>query len=323
MNNLFTRRNIIIVGVIILVLLITAILLFGFKEVPKSPVEVFKGIFPGGGQEQPSGTTQQLPTSGETIEEILKTQGPRGVPQWTLFQLGQDPTASLVAFGTTTQYHKITAKNLGHLFSRAKYTIDQETRISNLLIQQIAKITWSPKGNKSVIAYYDDEQNLKRFFVEYRGTTTPRTHFLDNSIVDTAFSPNGTQMAYINNINGSSDIFITDVNFKKTQKVTTNVIPNFEISWPAQNIIALKTKSSYAAEGFLYTLNTSGGLLKKIVQGLGLDAIWSTDGKQVLYSTVNTVKRPQPTKIYELASGKTLELPFAPIAEKCVFGKKG
>lgn len=322
MQNLFTRRNIIIGGILILVLLITAIFLFGFKEGPKSPGEIFRGIFPGGGEAQPPGTTVPPPPETTSIEEILKTQGPRGLPQWTLFQLGQDPVASLVAFGTTTEYHKITAENLGHLFSRSKDTLDQETRISNLLIQQIAQVTWSPKGNKSVAAYYDDNQNLQRFFIEYRGTTTPRTHFLDSTIADAAFSPSGDKIAYIDNANGSNDIFITDTNFKTTQKVAANSIPDFEISWSTQTAIALKTKSSYATESFLYTLSTSGGLFKKIVQGLGLDSVWSADGKRIIYSTVNISQRPQSAKVYELASNKTSDLPFATIAEKCAFGKK-
>ncbi len=323
MQNLFTKRNLIIGGIILAVLLITAIFLFGFKQTPKVVQQFFPGLFPKGGEVIPGGGPQQPLGQGERPpEQILREEGPRALPQWSLISLGDDPIASLVAFGTTTRYHKNTSDNLGRLFERHKATLDQETRISNLLLQQIADVVWSPKGDKAVVTYYDDAQNLRKFFIEYQSSSTPRTHFLDNTVANIAFSPDGKSLAYIVDLPDAHNIVVSDTNFKKTQKIFDNNIPDFELSWVATTTLALKTKSSYATEGFLYILSTKGGLLQKVVQGFGLDAVWNHNGSRILYSTSNISRRPQTLKRFDLATSQTQELPLLTFAEKCVFGKE-
>lgn len=323
MQNIFTKRNLIIAGIIFAVLLITVIFLFGFKETPQSIQKFFPGIFPNGVITIPNGEQQQpTGTSQRPYEQILREEGPRAIPQWTLIPLGDDPITSLIAFGTTTRYHKNSPDNLGRLFERRKETLDQETRISNLLIQQVADVVWSPKGDKAVITYYDDTQNLRKFLIEYRGTSTPRTHFLDDAIGNVSFAPDGKSLAYTANTPDSNDIMVSDTDLKKTQKIFDNNIPDFELSWVTPITLALKSKSSYATEGFLYTLNTKGGLLQKVAQGLGLDATWNQVGNKFVYSTSNISRRPQTLKLFDVASSKTQELPLVTFAEKCVFGKE-
>ena len=322
MNNLFSKRNVIILSIVVVLLLSFAVYFFGTRSQTQSPIDFFRGIFPGGGADQPTSQQSSITPAEQTAIQILQEQGPRGLPQWTLVQLGDDPIASLVSFGTTTRYHKITPQNLGHMFERQKSTLDQEKRMSNLLIQKIARVDWSPRGNKAVVTYYNDEQDLQKFLIEYLGTTTPKTHFLENSMIDAAFSPAGDKIAYIDTAGGNNDIFIADTGFKGAKKIFENNIPGFEISWPTANVLALKSKSSYAADGYLYTLGAGGGTLKKIAQGLGLDAVFSSDGRLVFYTTVNTARRPQPAGIYELKTAKTQALPINTIAEKCVFGKE-
>lgn len=324
MENILTRKNLIILLAVILVI-IAGVFFFGQKGGAPSGGGIFGGIFPkipGGGTEQPppAGGPQYLATA--PISELGELQNSAELKQWALIALGNDPITSLVAFGTTTRYHKNTPQNLGHLFERTKWSLGKETKISNLLLQQIVKIIWAPTGKRAVAEYLDDRGNVRKFLIEYRGTTSPRTRFLDNSIGEIVFSSSGDSVVYIQNAGESHNIFTASTDFKNPKKVLDNNIPLFELSWPSANTLALKTKSSYAGKGFLYTVNAQGGLLNKVIEGFGLDAIWNGDGSLVAYSSVDSSGSMELLRLVKVAKKEVITLPMATIAEKCVFGKK-
>ncbi len=307
-----------------MVLLVLGVFFFGFqKQAPGQPGGgLFGTLFPSSGERATPVPTPSAPIEGNAGFVSLTNRTEAGLPQWTLIQLGSDPIASLVAFGTTTRYHKNIPENLGHLFERTLPGLDQENRISNLTIQQVAKVVWSPRGNQSVLFYEDDQHAIRKFLVAYNGISTPKTHFLEDSISSVAFSPDGKQIAYINSLPGSDNVFIASTDLKTVKKILDNNIPGFEISWPSPDAVALKSKSSYAAEGFLYLAQTKTGSLRKIAGGAGLDAVWNSDGSGVVYSTVAGLGRALPLQFYDLVKKTTRNLGIASIAEKCVFGKK-
>mgnify|MGYP001619834973 FL=1 len=85
--------------------------------------------------------------------------------------------------------------------------------------------------------------------------------------------------------------------------------------------LALKTKSSHAVRGFLYALNASNGELTKIAEGLGLDAVWNTDGSGAIYSRSDADGNMQNIKFVDARTLSEKELDIKTIAEKCVFLK--
>jgi len=320
-----SKRNITIITIILLLFIGILIFLFGRKErAPGESGGFFEGLFPSPPSETVTRPPSQFPP--QITEKDVATQigsgAAAGLPQWSLIPLGNDPIASLVAFGTTTRYNKNIPENLGHLFERKKDALGYEERISNLLIQRIGNIAWSPDGQKTLISYFDEADSLRKFLIEYRGTSTPKTRFVEDNIDSVAFSPDGKSLGYILKDSESLDIYTATLDFKGPHKILDNNIPTFEISWPSKNFLALKSKSSYAINGFLYTLNAGGGLLNKIVEGLGLDALWNRDGTGFVFSQSNAGGRMLSLSYYNFGKKESGVLPFATIAEKCVFGKK-
>ena len=322
MENLLTKRNIIIVGVVI-VLVLGVLLYFGSKSGnPPAGGGGFLGtIFPsvgglpGGinqgqapGVEQITGPTE-LPLSGAEAKALLVG---------TLIRLSNDNISSIAPVGTTSaRYNKNIPENLGHLFERRADGASEEKRISNFTIPQVLRVVWAADGKRAVIFYNLDSQ-IRKLLVDY-STTTPKTNFLPDAVSGVAFSPDSKSLAFISDTSDTQNIFTATSDFKNQRKILDNDIPGLEISWPVANTIALKTKSSYAVRGFLYAVNAGGGAFSKIAEGLGLDAVWNKDGSGVLYSRSDANGNMLNIKFLDIKTGAEKEFAVKTIAEKCAF----
>lgn len=323
MNNQKNKIIIAVVGLVVLLALL--IYFFGLRtEEPEGePRGFFGGLFPKPAEVISEPPKQEVPPIHiEDIATILTPgQDTATIPRWTLLALGDDPIRSLGVNKDAVRYHKNTPENLGHLFERKKETLGDEERISNLLMQQVEKIKWSPDGNTALVSYRDGELNIRSFLVFYKGTTTPKTRFIEDDITELAFSPDSKSIAYILKNKDAYDVFVASLTLQNPRRVFSNNIPSFELSWPKANTLALKTKSSYEIESFLYSIPAAGGILNKIFGGRGIDAVWNSAGTQIVLSRVNTDGRPLALILLDVSSGEQTPLPFATFAEKCVFGK--
>ena len=142
---------------------------------------------------------------------------------------------------------------------------------------------------------------------------------MPDTISDVAFSPNGKSMAFINNLGTTRNIFTATADYKNQKKILDNILPDLELSWPGTSLLAVKTKSSYASRGYLYTFTPAGGSFSKVAEGFGLDAAWNKDGTGVIVSTVSGGGQIQPLKYIDIKSSAEKELELLTIAEKCVF----
>ncbi|MEK7502889.1 MAG: hypothetical protein AAB556_00405, partial [Patescibacteria group bacterium] len=235
------------------------------------------------------------------------------LPAGTLIKLSSDAVSSFSASGTTTRYHKNIAENPGHLFEREADGSNQEIRISNFTIPQILDVTWSKNSQKAVI-FYNLNNEVRKILVDY-SESAPKTNFLPDSVGAVAFSPDSKSMAFINSTETAENIFVANSAFGNQRKILDNNIPNLEISWSSQNLIALKTKSSYAVNGFLYTINASGGNFAKVTESTGLDAVWNSDGSSVAYTNSNL-----DLFFLDMKTGNKKSLGLKTVAEKCAFG---
>ena len=334
MENLLTKRNIIIAGTVV-VLIIVVLIFVGRKTAPGEPT-FFGGLFPVPAGEKPGFFADSKPGFKEAgIGELPLSETQSGaLPIGTLIKLSDDAVSSLTPYGVAARYHKNIPENLGHLFERNAAGTNEETRLSNFTIPQVARVVWSPDAARAVIFYNLDDENARKLLVDYSSSTTPKTNFLPDSIWDVAFSPDSKSMAFINNLPASpslggpaspqgggetQNIFIATSDFKNPRRVFENNIPDLELSWPSADFLAIKTKSSYASRGFLYAINIKTGALGKIAEGLGLDAIWSKDGAKALYSSVSSSGRMQNIKIFDIKTSAVKEVAVKTIAEKCLF----
>ncbi|QQG42700.1 MAG: hypothetical protein HYW15_00535 [Candidatus Giovannonibacteria bacterium] len=328
MENLLTKRNIIIAGVSV-VIIIGVLFYFGSKSGTQGTSGGgFFGIFPSSAPPSgpPSSTLgvdgRQTPSvfPGGGGELPLTPESAKNLPVGTLVRLSQENVSSIALVGTTSvRYHKNVAEALGHLFERKADGTDEEKRTSNFTVPQILRVLWASDARRAVI-FYNLGGQIKKLLTDY-STSTPRTNFLPDGVSDVAFSPDSKRVVFINDVGESQNIFIANSDFGNQRKIFDNDIPNFEISWPAQNLIALKTKSSYAARGFLYSLNINTGEFAKIAEGLGLDAVWNLDGSGALYSRVTSDGNFFDLRFVDAKTGETKDLGVKTIAEKCAFSR--
>jgi len=328
MENLLTKKNVIIAGVVIIILL-GVLVWFGLKNGGEEGGGGLFGLFPSA---QPSGETPpgsskpgfeaaQKPGFLQPVGELpISPEAAKNLPIGTLIRLSDANIASLAPVGTTSaRYHKNIPENLGHLFERRADGSNEETRIANFTIPQILRVVWAPDGKKAVIFYNLDSQ-IRKLLADYSATTT-RTNFLPDTVSDVAFSPDSKSMAFINDLGDTQNIFVASSDFKNQKKVFDNNVHGFEISWPASDLISLKTKSSRALAGFLYALDPKTGSLNKIAEGRGLDAVWNSNGSGAIFSTASSRGDMLNLKFADIKTGEIKDLGVKTIAEKCVFLK--
>ncbi|MEK7559724.1 MAG: hypothetical protein AAB522_00265 [Patescibacteria group bacterium] len=312
-----TRKTLIISVIVIIVAVAALIILFGRKKSENGGSTFLGRLFPQSETvvEQPPEIPPELLTSTETQEPSLNPATAQNLPPGTLIRLSSDNVSSLAITGTTTKYHKNTAENLGHLFERLADGSNEERRVSNFTIPKILRVVWSPDARRAVI-FYNLNEEIRKILVDYT-ETTPKTNFLPDTISAVAFSPDSKSITFINSFEETHNIFTASSSFGNQKKILDNNIPGLEISWPAANIIALKTKSSQDDPGFLYTITASGNKFQKVVESTGLDAMWNKDGSKIMYTDFNLNLFYLNTK-----TGEQKGLSLKTVAEKCVFSAK-
>lgn len=323
MQKYLNKTTIIIAGVVV-ILIIAAVFFFGRK----SPLAVV-GVTP---QDQfpsstnnPDAATEPTPTPAietniqNADSSVLAVDQIKRLPVGTLIKLTDEQISSIATYGTTTaRYNKNIPDALGHLYERNADGSSAEVKISNFTIPQVMKVVWAAGGTKAVV-FYNLSGIIKKVIIDYKSTSTPKTSFLPDSVSDVALSPDGKSMAFINDLGDTRNIFTATSDFKNQKKILDNIIPGFELSWPGAKLLALKTKSSYAVMGYLYSVSASGGPLNKVAGGFGLDAVWNKDGSGVLVSTVTSGGAIQPLKYIDIKTSNEKEVGLNTIAEKCAF----
>src|SRR3989344_7784921 len=315
-------KNLIILGTIILLAIIILAILFGQKTSENGEPTFLGRLFPESETTSPSGNKLGFEEEKPSLEELgakeagtlTKTEAQK-LPAGTLIKLSSDAVSSFASFGSTTRYHKNIAENPGHLFERETDGSNKEERISNFTIPQILKVVWSLDAKKAII-FYNLNDEVRKILVDY-SENTPKTNFISDSVSAVIFSPDSKSMAFINSTETAENVFVANSSFGNQRKILDNNIPNLEISWPTTNIISLKTKSSNTTSGFLYTINTNGGNFTKIIESLGLDAVWNNAGSGLVYTNSN-----MDLFFLDIKTGARKSLGLKTVAEKCAFSKK-
>jgi len=142
-------------------------------------------------------------------------------------------------------------------------------------------------------------------------------------------TPSDTAQAFIiqDASDGGADGFIVLIPSLKKKLVWHSPLREWNASWISSNLIALTTKPSYQAPGFLYFLdpsasnNISPDDAGTLVFGAknGLTTLVSPDGTQVAFSD-NTDQLLLSSGIFNVKTGATATLPSPTIvADKCIW----
>lgn len=238
------------------------------------------------------------------------------------------------SFSSTTLFY--VEKSTGHIY-KLDSNGQNKVRVSNTTMLKIFEIKWPNNTGNFIAKYFGDEwenigynfnQNVKIILAQFKNSTsTPEEGkiegiFLPDSILGAAMSPKGDRVFYLasENTQGVADGIIADFKNQKPKAVLSLPFDEFEINWPAENMITLLTKPSIQAEGYLYSFDPNKNKFGKILGGFkGFTALVSPDGKKVLYSYSSTGIN---TKIYNLENKTEVYFGLGTLPEKCVWGLK-
>ena len=307
-SNSYSIAAIIIVFVLVVALLV---LFWGDADKDGENSDSFFGILVNLIEDEPSDND---PLRGGVI---IGEDSTGEETEMTLYKISADPVvgASLSADSSHVRYFKQTG---GNLFE-TEFTGKNETRISNITIPAILDVKWTPSKTYAIISYYADGE-LRRLYSRYTGTSTVSSAFLPADIQEITTSLVDDMITYIVLVNGEMVLFTARPDNTNIKKVLTLPAPDFELSWPAANTIALKQKSSAYAPSFLFTLNPSSKILTRVLaEKTGLDVLWSPINTDFLYMETEKAGTRVFLHVSSLKDGTQIDLPFATLTEKCAW----
>lgn len=251
-----------------------------------------------------------------------------------LTQLTKSAVSGSAHYGTSTVLY--IEKSTGHLY---KINLDgsDQSRLSNTTLPKSFETIWSPKSDKMAVRYYSDPSlSGEEIKLAIKTVLIPIGHLINSAgVVDselngTALSPNTFELAasptedkifYLSRADDSTEGAVIDFEGKNQKKIFELPFGEFNVSWPTKDTIALLTKPSFRADGYLYFLNQNSGQLTKILGGLkGLAASISRNGENLVFSFVSD--NGLRMNLYDLKNKNFSDLDFKTLADKCVWGIK-
>lgn len=187
------------------------------------------------------------------------------------------------------------------------------TRISNRTIPGIQEASWLPDASLAFVRYLSgaDFSTINTYALPSDGSSG---FFLPQDLNDIAVSSTSV-LALASGVNGSSaSLMQTDGTHATT--VFTTPLTAVRVSFAGKGRYLAFTKPSATIPGDAFLVN-SAGYFSRIAGPLdGLVALASPSGKWVL---VSFVRNGMQMELVNTATGETILLPVATIADKCVW----
>lgn len=250
-----------------------------------------------------------------------------------LTQLTKNAISGAAYYGTSTALYMERAT--GHIY---KINLDgtNKIRLSNATVPKSFEAVWSYKSDKMAVRYFEDPKSgsvkltVKTFLTSIghllKATSTSEAELkglaLPATVSEIAVSPAEDKIFYLNSLgNDMTEGVTADFSNKNQKKIFELPFGEFNINWPTKDNIALLTKPSAKAEGYLYFLNAKTGALTRILGGIkGLMTVVSPDGEKIVFSGIG--QNATEAKIYNVKSKTISNLGFAALADKCAWGEK-
>ncbi len=308
------RKSIIIVAAILLFVLLGALAFYFFGAVPQ-PGER-RGIFgtlPLVGREAPPARPTPPAPPGALPPAAAERE------KQVLLQIIETnvlaPTLS--ADGKSLYY---IVREDGHIKKTDLEGRNPET-VSNLTVLETFEALWSPKKTKLVMRYHD--AGAVKTFLNELATGTP-SRVLPPTLTSAAWSPDGTQLAYLSRQGETTNLVIADEKLRSSRVVFSTPIPDLIIQWASRNSILLVSKPSGLAPSLVERFDVGTRRLQTIFANLnGVTLLPLPDGSGFLSSATSDRGTPQTLGIYKFSDGSTRDLSIITQAEKCAFDSKG
>jgi hypothetical protein len=240
----------------------------------------------------------------------------------SLRKISSAPVAGAIVFNrngeAVTRYIE---RGTGHLYEALGLAGSE--RISNTTIPKIYEAVWSNTGKDVLIRYIKDDSAIETFAIRVATSSSDtgsslQGTFFPRSTASFALNPAGDKLFYVTTDDRGATGFISKLDGRGKTAIWTSPLKEWVVSWPVENTIALTTKPSALANGFLYFLNPTSGSVERVLGEVrGLTTLVSPDRSQVLYSE----SRDSSLALYlfDLKTGASKSLPLGTLAEKCVW----
>ncbi|MEX0934757.1 MAG: hypothetical protein WDZ70_00320 [Candidatus Paceibacterota bacterium] len=219
---------------------------------------------------------------------------------------------------------RLIRRDSGHVYEA--FIRDEIIRLTNTTIPRVQEVKFSPDGENLILQYLDE---ARENFRTYLGSLVENTEgeedqtpfrisgsFLPNDIVAYDFSPDNAELFYIRTTTTGSEGIIYSLLNDTSEIIFTSEVSKWDVDWIANATIALQTKSSGVAEGYLYFLSTSGTLSRVLGEHNGLTTLVHPSLDTIFYSdSRGTIT----SYVYNQGERETTQLSIKTLAEKCVW----
>lgn len=201
------------------------------------------------------------------------------------------------------------------------------TLLSDESFPEVESVAWAPSGDKAVISFPDDSKIYYDFSTQTKAT-------LPKELNDISFSDQGTKIASKFVGDTAEDTWLTISNPDGTgaeilERLGENA-DEVDVNWsPNQQVVATYHHGTSLDTEEVIFLGAEGENFPSVnVPGRGFEGIWSSDGREMLYSVYASETRNVPQIYFMEASGENFgtnhrTLALETWADKCTFSLSG
>ena len=297
----------------------------------------FKSFFPFGNTEVPGMIDGQLPTTpGEQPTPVstskFKQLTGRPIAGFTIYpeRVAITIPATTANGKPTTETHiehvlRYVSRNSGYVYEiREKDGITNlPLQISNIFIPNIYEALFMDGGKTALLRFLrDDDRTIATYSVPIPdpnpdGTRTQiEGKYLPDSILNAAVSSEGNSLIRVTREQNMGVVTTTDSQNNKKVELLRFAFSEW-IPLHSKQATYLQTKASAAADGFLYSVESSKRLKKVIGDIPGLTTSISPTGTYVLYS--ESTANGFTSKLYNTKTAALTPLNISVLPEKCTW----
>ena len=201
----------------------------------------------------------------------------------------------------------------GNIYSYLAST-KTNTRISNKTVPGIQSAAWFPNASLTIVRYLSgtDFSTINSYALSASGSSG---FFLPQNLSDVAVSDTGILMLS-SGVSGSI-ASLSRADGTRSSEVFTTPLSSLRIAFAGKNQYLAFTKPSSALSGSAFIVGSTGILSRVAGPKNGLVAKASKSGKWVLVSYMSNDSMQM--ELVDVATGESIALPVATIADKCVW----
>ncbi len=303
MNTSLKKILIISAVILIVALIIFLVYTFFFKKPTGQPIGGEGGQFPSGGEGQPGTGDEQKEGTTPSPEIKIKAISTEKVLAPTL---SADKTR-VIYYGQTN----------GNVWQSA-FDGSSLTNISSTVLNNLAKIIWSPDKTKVISIYQNPNETINKYSYDYK---TGKASLLGSYIQEITWSLNSDKIAYqyTNETTDENNVSTANPDGTNAKNILQIRIKNINIDWIGSEI-SFYEKPSGLVQSSLFLLNPlSKNLTKALSDIYGLTVKWSPQKDKVLYS--KTTSNGTNVGVYFAPKNGSTEtnIGVSTLIEKCVW----